>query len=335
MRLIYCSFQVVSRGQLVAVGKQNSTTFSLTPENSWAPKACIIVYYIEDDGEIINDVLRIPVQLVFKNKVRFAELLVKYYFYFLKGAISQTGISRNASSNVFFKQHDYIIEFFDYATILKPSLNFTATVKVTRSDGHQLTPEERSNHVVITVTQRNYTEKLYWSRWDRTDQEVGTVQVTNHTVPQNGIFKIEFRILDDCSELQLKASFLDSVDSIAVHGMFKSPSKTYIQLKTRDENIKVGSPFELVVSGNKQLKELSYMVVSRGQLVAVGKQNSTTFSLTPENSWAPKACIIVYYIEDDGEIINDVLRIPVQLVFKNKVRFAVMMFKRKLAISEI
>lgn len=62
------------------------------------------------------------------------------------------------------------------------------------------------------------------------------------------------------------------------------------------------------------------MVVSRGQLVAVGKQNSSTFSLTPENSWAPKACIIVYYIEDDGEIINDVLKIPVQLVFKNKIQ---------------
>uniref|UniRef100_A0ABI7YIM6 CD109 molecule n=1 Tax=Felis catus TaxID=9685 RepID=A0ABI7YIM6_FELCA len=157
---------------------------------------------------------------------------------------SLTGISRNASSNVFFKQHDYIIEFFDYATVLKPSLNFTAT-----------------------------------------------------------------------------ASFLNSVSSMAVHGMFKSPSKAYIQLKTRDENIKVGSPFELVVSGNKPLrKELSYMVISRGQLVAVGKQNSTAFSLTPENSWAPKACIIVYYIEDDGEIINDVLKIPVQLVFKNKIK---------------
>ncbi|EPY77453.1 hypothetical protein CB1_001259001 [Camelus ferus] len=38
---------------------------------------------------------------------------------------------------------------------------------------------------------------------------------------------------------QGRASFLDSVDSIAVHGMFKAPSKTYIQLKTRDENIKV------------------------------------------------------------------------------------------------
>ncbi|XP_059970400.1 CD109 antigen [Mesoplodon densirostris] len=230
---------------------------------------------------------------------------------------SLTGISRNASSNVFFKQHDYMIEFFDYATVLKPSLNFTATVKVARSDGNQLTPEERRNNVVITVTQRNYTE--YWSRWDGRNQE-GALQIVNHTVPPDGIFKIEFPILDDSSELQLKASFLDTVSSMAVHDMFKSPSKTYIQLRTRDENIKVGSAFELVLSGNRQLKEFSYMVVSRGQLVAVGKQNSTTFSLTPENSWAPKACIIVYYIEDDGEIINDVLKVPVQLVFKNKIQ---------------
>ncbi|KAM7136412.1 CD109 antigen isoform 1-T1 [Molossus nigricans] len=230
---------------------------------------------------------------------------------------SLTGISRNASSNVFFKQHDYIIDFFDYATVLKPSLNFSATVKVTRSDGKQLTLEERINNIVITVAQRNFTE--YGSRWNSRHQDIEAVQTMNYTVPQNGIFKIEFPVLDDSTQLQLKAYFLNSVSSMAVHGVFKSPSKTYIQLKTRDENIKVGSPFELVVRGNKQLKELSYMVVSRGQLVAVGKQNSTTFSLIPENSWAPKACVIVYYIEDDGEIINDVLKIPVQLVFKNKI----------------
>ncbi|KAL4837504.1 hypothetical protein H8958_002831 [Nasalis larvatus] len=210
---------------------------------------------------------------------------------------SLTGIARNASTNVFFKQHDYIVEFFDYTTVLKPSLNFTATVKVTRADGNQLTLEERRNNVVIAVTQRNYTE--YWSGSNSGNQKMETVQKINYTVPQNGTFKIEFPILEDSSELQLKAYFLGSKSSIAVHSMFKSPSKTYIQLKTRDENIKV---------------------VSRGQLVAVGKQNSTIFSLTPENSWTPKACVIVYYIEDDGEIINDVLKIPVQLVFKNKIK---------------
>ncbi|XP_062042348.1 CD109 antigen isoform X1 [Lepus europaeus] len=231
---------------------------------------------------------------------------------------SLTGISRNASSNVFFKQHDYIIEFFDYAAVLKPSLNFTATVKVARSDGHQLTPEERSNDVVIAVLQRNSTN--LWTRWSSRNEETAAVQNISYTLPPSGIFKIEFPILDSSAELQLKAYFLDSVSSMAVHGMFTSPSKTYIQLKTRDESVKVGSPFELVVTSNKPLKELSYMVVSRGQLVAVGKQNSTIFSLTPESSWAPKACIIVYYIKDDGEIINDVLKIPVQLVFKNEIK---------------
>ncbi|XP_060061371.1 CD109 antigen isoform X2 [Erinaceus europaeus] len=230
---------------------------------------------------------------------------------------SLTGISRNASSNVFFKQYDYTIDFFDYATVLKPSLNFTATVKVARSDGSLLTHEERRNNVIIRVTQKNSTQ--IWSRWDNENQEMLSVQIINYTVPSNGIFKIEFPILNDSSKLQLKASFLDSEGGIAVHGVFMSPSKTYIQLKTREESIVVGSPFELVVSSSKSLKEFSYMVVSRGQLVALGKQTSTSFSLTPENSWAPKTCIIVYYIEDDGEVINDVLKLPVQLVFKNKI----------------
>ncbi|KAG8513202.1 CD109 antigen, partial [Galemys pyrenaicus] len=230
---------------------------------------------------------------------------------------SLTGISRNASSNVFFKQHDYIIEFFDYTTVLKPSLNFTATVKVIRCDGNLLSPEERRNNVVISVVKRNDTD--YWNGWNSKNGEVEALQIINYTVPQNGIFKIEFPVLEDSSELLLKASFLASTSNLAVRSVFVSPSKTYIQVKTKDENIKVGSPFQLVVNGNKPLKELSYMVVSRGQLVAVGKQRSTTFSLTPENSWAPKACVIVYYIEDDGEIINDVLTIPVQLVFKNKI----------------
>lgn len=229
-----------------------------------------------------------------------------------------TGISRNASTNVFFKQHDYIIEFFDYATVLKPSLNFTATVKVSRSDGNELTKEERINDLVITVTQRKNSN--IWRRWYSEDQETDDVQNINYTIPQNGVLRIEFPILYNSSELQLKASFLDSVSSMAVHGMFTSPSRTYIQLKTREDHVKVGSPFELVVTGNRQFEDLSYMVVSKGQLVAVGKQKSRTFSLTPEASWAPKACIIVYYVAEDGEIINDVIKVPVQLVFKNKVK---------------
>ncbi|XP_007484264.1 CD109 antigen [Monodelphis domestica] len=230
---------------------------------------------------------------------------------------SLTGISRNASSNVFFKANDYTIEFFDYATVLKPTLNYTATVKITRSDNVRLTPEEIRNKITLTITQTNYTN--YWDKWNNEDQERETVQILNYTVPENGIIHLEFPLLVNTSQLQVKASFLESVNTLSIHGMFRSPSMTYIQLKTASENVKAGSPFELTVSSNKPLKELSYMVISQSQLVAIGKKNASTFSLTPENSWAPKACIIVYYVGDDGEIINDVLKVPVQLVFKNKI----------------
>ncbi|KAM9003740.1 CD109 antigen [Sarcophilus harrisii] len=230
---------------------------------------------------------------------------------------SLTGISRNASSNVFFKANDYTIEFFDYVNVLKPSLNFTVTVKITRSDGVRLTPEEIRNNVMLTITQTNYTN--FWDRWNNEDQERETVQVLNYTVPEDGTIRLEFPILVNTSQLQVKASFLDGVNSLSIYGMFKSPSMTYIQLKAGSENVKAGSPFELIVTSNKPMKELSYMVISQSQVVAVGKKNSSSFFLTPENSWAPKACIIVYYVGDDGEIINDVMKIPVQLVFKNKI----------------
>lgn len=75
-------------------------------------------------------------------------------------------------------------------------------MKVTRADGNRLTFEERRNNVVITVTQKNSSE--HWSRWDSRNQDIEAVQIINYTVPQNGIFKIEFPILDDSNELQLK-----------------------------------------------------------------------------------------------------------------------------------
>ncbi|XP_031202045.1 CD109 antigen [Mastomys coucha] len=228
---------------------------------------------------------------------------------------SLTGNSRRASANVFFKQHDYIIEIFDYTAVLKPTLNFTASVKVSRSDGNQLTPEEIENNLVTVVTQRKNS-----GPGSQRDQEMDYIQIINYTVPQNGIVKVEFPVTSISSELQLKASFLDSSGSVTVHSKFTSPSKTYIQLKTRDEYITVGSPFNLMVSSNKEFKDLSYMVISKGELVVADKKSSRNFSLTPEASWAPKAYIIAYYITEDEEIVNDILKIPVQLAFQNKVK---------------
>lgn len=75
-------------------------------------------------------------------------------------------------------------------------------MKVARSDGKQLTLEERMNNITIMVTQSNATE--YGSRWNSRNQEIEAFQILNYSVPQNGIFKIEVPILDNSTQLQLK-----------------------------------------------------------------------------------------------------------------------------------
>uniref|UniRef100_A0A3B3DP73 CD109 molecule n=1 Tax=Oryzias melastigma TaxID=30732 RepID=A0A3B3DP73_ORYME len=55
-------FKVSSKGQVVAAGTKNSSTFSLTPDLSWSPLACVTVYCLTSDGELISHSVFIPIQ---------------------------------------------------------------------------------------------------------------------------------------------------------------------------------------------------------------------------------------------------------------------------------
>lgn len=59
----------MGRGQLLSAGTESSSSFSLTPDESWAPEACVVVYCVRPDGEIINDALRVPVHQALRNTV--------------------------------------------------------------------------------------------------------------------------------------------------------------------------------------------------------------------------------------------------------------------------
>lgn len=61
--------QVISKGQVVSAGRRASASLTLTPDETWAPLACVVVYCIHPDGEVINDALHIPITQVLKNKV--------------------------------------------------------------------------------------------------------------------------------------------------------------------------------------------------------------------------------------------------------------------------
>lgn len=62
--------QVMSRGRVVNAGTSESLYFSLYPDQSWTPLACVLVYYTLSDGEIVNDALQVTFTQVLTNKVR-------------------------------------------------------------------------------------------------------------------------------------------------------------------------------------------------------------------------------------------------------------------------
>jgi len=59
--LVWLFLQVSSRGQVVAAGTQNASSFSLTPTVSWSPLACVTVYCILPDGEVAMDTAHIHI----------------------------------------------------------------------------------------------------------------------------------------------------------------------------------------------------------------------------------------------------------------------------------
>ncbi|MGH0123282.1 UNVERIFIED_CONTAM: hypothetical protein FKN15_021022 [Acipenser sinensis] len=93
-----------------------------------------------------------------------------------------------------------------------------------------------------------------------------------------------------------------------------SPAACMIVYYVRDDGEVVNDFLELSIGSIFKNK-----VVSRGQVVAVGTETSASFLVTPTDSWSPAACMIVYYVRDDGEVVNDFLELSIGSIFKNKV----------------
>ncbi|NXQ27194.1 CD109 protein, partial [Alaudala cheleensis] len=240
---------------------------------------------------------------------------------------SLSGISQNSSTIIFPKQSDYFIEFLDYSRVIKPSLNFIATVSsfVSRSDSNQLTAEERQNLVTITAQQSDllfHHSSLSHLENEATEERNLTVHVLNYTVPENGVIDIEFPILSDTKTLRVQAEFLSSKTDIGVYDVFSSPSHTYLQVKTKSQDIKAGKPFELSIASNKPMREYHYLVLSKEQIMAFGTKSTETFTLTVENSWAPLISILVFYVDELGVVVNDALTVPIQPALDDKIKIS-------------
>lgn len=53
---------------MVSAGK-GSGVLTLVPDITWSPLACIIVYCVHPNGEIVNDVIELPIKQTLQNQV--------------------------------------------------------------------------------------------------------------------------------------------------------------------------------------------------------------------------------------------------------------------------
>ncbi|XP_071388366.1 CD109 antigen [Centroberyx affinis] len=244
-----------------------------------------------------------------------------------------TGLTYNNTATVSLARCRYKLAFEGYPKILRPSLNFTAKLKVSTYNNQPLSQEDQRKTVTVSVMQHRP-----WSmRWDELENmlprfpnmseplettpplpEEAPLQEMEFPVPADGVIPLFIQLSDDTETLTIDASFEDSKKTLQLYRSYTSPSQSYLQIQNPHWPPQVGVSLLLPIKSNFQISEIHYMVKSRGQIVSAGKA-SGSLSLTPEDSWAPRACIIVYCVRPDGEIINDVLELPINQVLKNQV----------------
>ncbi|XP_028809377.1 CD109 antigen isoform X2 [Denticeps clupeoides] len=238
-----------------------------------------------------------------------------------------TGLKYSSNATVTLVRSKYCLSFQEYPRIIRPSLNFSAQVKISTYDMTPLSVKDQGKMLRLTVIQ----QKLSPWTWKKDDLlmvprgDNGSEMVTfspsyvmELPVPADGVVSFNVQLSDHIATLNVEAEFEDTHKGLQLYNSYSSPSKSYIQLH-RHGKPKVGVPLQFSIQSSFLLQEFHYLVIGRGIVILAGVSQSTSFTLIPTESWAPEACVLVYCVQNNGEIINDVLHIPVQQALRNKV----------------
>ncbi|XP_026779187.3 CD109 antigen isoform X2 [Pangasianodon hypophthalmus] len=247
-----------------------------------------------------------------------------------------TGVTYNSSARVSVAMYRYNLEFQQYPSTIKPSLKFSAQLKLSTYNRGPLTAEDQSRSVTLTVSQEHLTPwTLEWENsanfktrnsshlefiastfiYPNGNISVKSLQLP---VPADGVIPFQIELSENVAMLKIEAQYEDIQKSLQLYRRYSSPSGTYIQLRSRSSP-QIGQSLYMTVESNFPLTEFHYMVISRGQVVAAGNVTSSYFSLSPDPSWVPLANVLVYCVLPDGEIVNDVMDVSFTKMLRNNV----------------
>ncbi|KAF7655787.1 hypothetical protein LDENG_00050910 [Lucifuga dentata] len=210
-----------------------------------------------------------------------------------------TGFKVKKTVEVHLLKDAFHLEFYDFPHTLKPSLFFSATLRISRYDRQPLNPFDLLSSAVLEVTQRT----------SNIDAEP-TIQKL--PVPEDGNVHIKFKLQDDVVMLFIHAKFKSSEQTLELYNNYSSPSGSYIQISPITSlPAQIGLPLQIAVESTFQPAELHYVVSSTCQILAAGTETASSFSLTPTLSWSPEAYVTVYCVLSGGEVTSDTVHIPI------------------------
>ncbi|XP_042247389.1 CD109 antigen [Thunnus maccoyii] len=246
-----------------------------------------------------------------------------------------TGLTYNSTATVSLAKHRYKLSFDGYPKVLRPSLNFAARLKISTYNNQPLSLEDQRKTVKVSVMQQKQSpwswkmdkmEEMVPRRQNMSDPseivhpspEETAAQDMEFPLAPDGVIPLYIQLMNETATLTIDASFEDSQNTLQLYRSYTSPSHSYLQIQKPSRPPEVGSSFLLHIERNFPMTEIHYMVKSRGQIVSAGK-SSGDLTLVPEITWAPLACIIVYCVHPNGEIINDVIQLPITQTLQNQV----------------
>ncbi|XP_029452719.1 CD109 antigen-like [Rhinatrema bivittatum] len=224
-----------------------------------------------------------------------------------------TGITVNQTHPLIITDSEYTITIQETSP-LRPPFNYTGKVIISRQDFQPLTKEDRNKTLTMHIIQFNESYSLSRS----SAYGVGTADVQEYTVPENGVINIQIPVKETTRSITLEVHYQNATESFHAIDQW-SWATDYIFLRVPDSIIEVGSSFELFVETSQSIKEINYVVSAIGMVVAAGKKNAPAFTLTPESSWAPMAIITVYFIQENGEVIRNSRTVAIKDFFTNQV----------------
>lgn len=224
-----------------------------------------------------------------------------------------TGITINTSSNITRVFSEYIFMLRDTNGQFIPGTNFTSKMKFIRADQEPLSAEEKESNISVNITQSSY---YWWYSFNFPD----TFVLQQRIKLQNGICRIEFEVLPNTVMIILEVEYRNNTQTWYLYKSYGM--NAYIQIKDPHSPITVGTPFQFEIDAYPtEVEELFYVVMAKGLIVSAGRQNRTSFSLTPEHSWAPNVNLILYFYNNNeyGDIVQTSYMFPVKGLFQNKV----------------